>query len=341
LSGTPVIDGLLANTSATLSGGYGGVFTSANVGTRVVNADLTNMVLSNSNYYIAGVTEPISATITAAPLIVGGLSAENKVYNTNQVATLTGTPVIASGLLGSDVATLTGTATVGTFASPDVGTAITVTATLSSLGSSNSNYYIAGYATALAADIAPAPLTISDLTASNKTYDTTTSVTLTGTPSLSGLLNNQSATISGSISSAFVVADAGTNIAVSVNLSGLSLSNSNYYIAGLTAPLAANITAAPLTVTANNQTMVYGSPTPTLTYTFTGLLGNDSSGFTGALATDASSTANVGNGYSITQGTLTPSSNYRIAVFNDATMTITPRPVDVTVTPGQCWINHR
>jgi autotransporter-associated beta strand protein len=335
LSGTPTIDGLLVNTSSTVSGGYSGVFASANVGTRVVNADLSNLALSNSNYYIAGVTEPISATIAAAPLTVGGLTASSKVYDTNQVASLTGTPVITAGLLGSDVATLTGTATVGTFASPDVGTAITVTATLSSLGSSNSNYYIAGYATALAADITQAPLTISGLTASNKTYDTTTSVTLTGTPTLTGLLNNQSATISGSISGAFVVADAGTNIAVSVNLGGLSLSNSNYYIAGLTAPLAANITAAPLTVTANNQTMVYGSPTPTLTYTFTGLLGNDSSGFTGALATDASSTANVGNGYSITQGTLTPSSNYRIAVFNDATMTIMPRPVDVTVTPGQ------
>jgi mucin-19 len=243
--------------------------------------------------------------------------------------------VVTSGLLGSDIATLSGSATAGTFASANVGTGITVTPTLSDLTLSNTNYYIAGYASALSADITPAPVTISGLTAANKVYDTTTAVTLHGTQTLSGLLNNETVTISGAIASAFVGADAGTGVAVSVNLSGLTLSNSNYYIAGLTSSLAANITTAPLVITADSQTMVYGSPTPTLTYTFTGLLGSDSAGFTGALASNATSTSVVGNNYVISQGDLTPSGNYRIGTFNVGGITITPRPVTVTVNDGQ------
>ena len=336
LSGTPVIDGLLSYTNATVSGSYSGAFGNANVGTaKSITPDFSGLTLSNSNYYIAGLTNPVSADITAAPLMVAGLSASNKVYNVNATASLTGTAVVSSGLLGSDVATLSGSATAGTFASADVGTGIVVTPTLSNLTLSNSNYYIAGHSTALTADITPAPVTISGLVAANKVYDTTTDVTVSGTRTLSGLLNNENVTISGSMSSAFVGADAGTGIAVSVGLSGLSLSNSNYYIAGLTSSLSANIAPAPLVITADSQTMVYGSPTPTLTYTFTGLLGSDSDGFTGALASNASSTAAVGNAYVISQGTLTPSSNYRIDTFNTAGLTITPRPVTVIVNSGQ------
>jgi autotransporter-associated beta strand protein len=336
LSGTPTISGLLANTNSTVTGSYSGVFANANVAdAKTITADLSALVLSNSNYYISGVTAAISANITPAPLQVGGLTASNKVYNTNTTAVLSGSPIITSGLLGSDVATLNGSATAGTYASSDVGSGISITPTLTGLSSSNANYYVAGYSAALAADITPAPVTISGFTAVNKVYDTTTAATLSGTRTVAGLLNNENVTINGSITAAFVGSDAGTGIAVSVNLSNLTLSNANYAITGLTAPLTANIAPAPLTVTAIDQTMTYGSPAPTLTYNFTGLLGNDASGFTGLLATNASSTSPVGNTYTITQGSLAASSNYVIDVFNTASMTVTPRPVTVTVTSGQ------
>ena len=51
-----------------------------------------------------------TSTIEKAAIIIGGLSASNKTYDTTRAAVLTGTPVISSGLVGIDTATLSGTA---------------------------------------------------------------------------------------------------------------------------------------------------------------------------------------------------------------------------------------
>ncbi|OJI04080.1 YDG domain-containing protein, partial [Polynucleobacter sp. MWH-Adler-W8] len=340
LNGAPTVAGLLTGDSASVSGAVSAAFASANKGNGlVVTADLSSLTLSNSNYYISGVTTSLSANITAAPITIGGLSASNKIYDATRVAALAGTPVIASGLLGSDSATLGGTATSGTFANANVGTALAVTADLSGLTLTNSNYYVAGISNALTANVAAAPVTISGLTAANKVYDTTTAVSLSGTPIVHGLLLSDSASTSGTVSAAFANANVGTAVGVTANLSGLTLSNTNYYIAGVTTALAANITAAPLTVTADNKVMIYGSSTPALSYTFSGLVGADAaSPLNGAITTNASSSASVGNAYTITQGTLAATGNYQITTFNAGNVTINPRPVTVVVDSGQSKI---
>ncbi|MDR3460769.1 MAG: MBG domain-containing protein, partial [Beijerinckiaceae bacterium] len=66
-----------------------------------------------------------------------------------------------------------------------------------------------------------------------------------------------------------------------------------------------------ITVTADAKTQVYGNATPTLTYSVggLGLVNNDT--LSGALATTATATSNVGN-YAITQNTLAASSNYAL-----------------------------
>jgi mucin-19 len=337
LTGMPTVQGVLTGDSASVTGLVSGSFDSANKGNnRDVTVDLTQLVLSNSNYYLSGVTTGLKANITAAPVIIGGLSAIDKVYDKNADAVLTGTPVIASGLLGSDSATLAGTATAGTFASLNAGNGITVTPTLTGLSLNNANYFIAGVDAALTATITPAPVTISGLSVANKVYDATTTAAVSGTPTAFGVLSGDNATISGAVNAAFVNANAGTGIAVTANLAGLVLSNSNYQITGITTALAADITAAPLTVTADNKTMVYGSSTPTLTYSYSGLVGGDISvSFSGAIATNATSSASVGNAYTITQGTLASSGNYSIATFNAGNLIINPRPVSVTVDAGQ------
>jgi autotransporter-associated beta strand protein len=337
LSGAPTVAGFLNGDTGLASGTYSGAFTSANKGTGIaVTADLSGLTLSNSNYYISGVTTPLTANITAAPISIGGLAASDKVYDTNRVAVLNGTPIIATGLLGSDSATISGTATAGIFAGADVGTGIAVTPTLSGLNLSNANYYIASVVSPLSANIAPAPLTITGLTVANKVYDTTTNVVLSGTPTISGLLPNDVVTVTGNVSGSFASANVGVGIAVNANLNGLTLSNANYYVAGVATTLTADITAAPLTVTADDKVMVYGSSLPTLTYSYVGLVGSDtSSPLTGALVTNATSSASVGNAYTITQGTLSVSGNYRIGTFNAATVTINQRPVTVTIDPSQ------
>jgi MBG domain-containing protein len=69
------------------------------------------------------------------------------------------------------------------------------------------------------------------------------------------------------------------------------------------------VTAAALSVTANAQSRIYGAANPALTYIETGLVNGDT--LTGALATTATTTSNVGP-YAITQGTLAASPNYTL-----------------------------
>ena len=90
--------------------------------------------------------------------------------------------------------------------------------------------------------------------------------------------------------------------------------------------------AAPLTVTATNESMTYGSTVPALTYAYTGLVNKDPSAtFSGSLATTATSSSNVG-GYPITQGTLAATGNYTIGTFNPGTLTVIAAPLTVTAT---------
>ena len=74
--------------------------------------------------------------------------------------------------------------------------------------------------------------------------------------------------------------------------------------------------------------MVYGDSVPTLSYGVSenGLVNGDK--LTGALATKAGSTSNVGS-YAITQGTLAASSNYKLT-YTGANLAVTARPITVT-----------
>ena len=104
------------------------------------------------------------------------------------------------------------------------------------------------------------------------------------------------------------------------------------------------ITPAPLTVTANPETKVYGTADPTLTDGVTGLIDQTVDGVaiddtaatvvTGALARAlAGSVAGeqVGD-YAITQGKLAANSNYTID-FTGSTLTINPAPLTVIANP--------
>ena len=89
------------------------------------------------------------------------------------------------------------------------------------------------------------------------------------------------------------------------------------------------VTPAPITVTADSQTKVYGASDPTLTYKITSgsLIATDTpASFTGSLLRDSGE--NVGT-YSINQGSLALNSNYSLT-FVTSTMSVTPAPVNVT-----------
>ncbi len=90
------------------------------------------------------------------------------------------------------------------------------------------------------------------------------------------------------------------------------------------------MTAATLTVTADNQTKVYGSANPTLTHTTTGFVNGDDEGdLTGTItcSTGADETSAVGS-YPITCGGAT-STNYTIS-YVAGTLTVTTATLTVT-----------
>jgi len=299
LSGTAVLSGLLGVDSVSVDGGAGlsGTFSDKNVGTgKSVSASLSGISLTGSdagNYQVTGFASALTAAITPATLTVSGLSAQDKVYDGNNTALISGTATL-SGLIGADSVTLSGTAPAsGNFADRNVGTGKTVTASLSGYslsGSDAGNYQIGGLNSALSASITPASLTVSGLGAQDKIYDGNTIAAISGTASLSGLIGTDSVTLSGTApaSGDFSDRNAGSGKVVSVSLSGYSLSGSdsgNYQISGLSSVLSASITPASLVVSGlSAQDKVYdGNTTATLTGTavLSGVLGADSVGVNG------------------------------------------------------------
>src|SRR4029077_7218403 len=122
-----------------------------------------------------------------APLTVIGITANNMVYDSTTSATLnTGSTALAGTVYSGDVVNLvTGSAT-GAFASKDVANNITVTVSGLTLGGAQAGDYTLTQPTT-AANITPAPLTVTGITASDKVYDSTTSGTLnTGSAALAG-----------------------------------------------------------------------------------------------------------------------------------------------------------
>ena len=125
--------------------------------------------------------------------------------------------------------------------------------------------------------VAPATLTVSGLTVESKVYDSTTTATLdTANATLSGLVGQDKVILDASAAVAtFSSPDVGTNIPVTV--SGLTLDgdNSSSYVLEQPTGLTGDITPAVLTLTANSQTIYQGQPIPTLTFSYSGLQGND------------------------------------------------------------------
>ncbi len=166
----------------------------------------------------------------------------------------------------------------------------------------------------------PQTISVSSQAPSSAAYGSSFTVTATAT---SGQTVTYS--VSGgvcSISGATVTMTSGSGTCtVQFNQSG----NSNYSAAP---QVTENVTAtqAPLTVTANSASVVYGSPIPALTGTLTGVIGSD--GIAASYATTAVQGSAVGT-YPITATLHDPNnklSNYNVTSTN-GTLTITAPPV--------------
>jgi hypothetical protein len=200
-----------------------------------------------------------SGTVNPLNISTTGATAQNKVYDGNNTATITGaTPM---GVVNGDDISVTGG---GTFSQIVPGTNIAVTANLSLTGANASSYNLT-QPTGLQADITPKTLTITGITANNKTFDGNTDASLSGTPALVGVIAGDDVTLGGIPVASFDNIGPGTNIPVTVTGYTLSGTEADRYNLQQPTGLTADITPAIVpeitvsgTLTSVNTT--YGSP---------------------------------------------------------------------------------
>jgi hypothetical protein len=274
-----------------------------------------------------------SGSVTITPInasFVSGITADDKVYDGTNTATIsvTNTATFAGVVSGDDV-TLDTNGYSAVFASVDVDTNIAVTVSGLTLdGADATNYTLTG-PVILTANITPAPLTVTGITASDKVYDGTTNATVDVSGAvLVGVVDSDTNNVTletNVVTAAFADPNVGTNKPVTVN--GFILSGSAATNYTLTQPTAeASIGSALLTITADDKSKTYGLPNPALTASYSGFVnGEDTNVLTvqAVLSTMADIDSPVDT-YPITVSGAA-ATNYAISYVN-GTLTIVPLP---------------
>jgi hypothetical protein len=291
-----VVSGLTLSTTATTVSGVGTYPITAG-GASAANYTIT---------YTAG-----TLTVTPAPLTI---TADNKTKVYGQPnPTLTAS---YSGFVNGDTSSVVSGLTLGTTATTGSGVG---TYPITPAGGIAANYtisYVAGTLT-----VTPAPLTI---TADNKTkvYGQPNPAL---TASYSGFVNGDtSAVVSGLTLS--TTATTGSGIGnYPITPSGATATN--YTISYVSGSL--TVTRAPLTITADNQSKVYGQANPALTASYTGFVNGDTSAVVSGLTLSTTATTGSGAGtYPITAGGAS-AANYTIS-YAAGTLTVAPAPLTIT-----------
>ena len=129
-------------------------------------ATVTISAAETSDY--AKATKSVTINVAQKDVTITGLSAANKVYDGNTTATATGTAAVA-GKVGSDAVTVTGGT--ATFDNKNVGAGKTVTFSGYSLGGTAAgNYKLTAQPTSVTAEITAREVTVTGITATNRTY---------------------------------------------------------------------------------------------------------------------------------------------------------------------------
>ena len=300
-----------------------------NVGTsktvRVTGLSLTGDDALNYTLKNESAAAQTTANITAKSLSITAL-ASDKVYNANTTAEVT---LSTSDKIEGDVLTLN--KKVANFDTKNVGTGKTVTVEGLSLGGADAGNYVISNANANAtdtADISKAALSVSGITAANKTYDGTANATVsTAKAQLKGLFEGDKLSVSATGSFADKKAAPGKTVTLSSSYSGADVDN--YTITDQATTTADISKLGGVKVIADKQSKTVGAADPQLTYTVTGLLAGDA--LAGALAREPGEAAGL---YDITQGSLA-NENYEIAEFTPAQLTISQPIADVAIANAQ------
>jgi filamentous hemagglutinin family protein len=274
LAGTPAVNALGVDVVNINAGGASGLFADKNVGTgkTVTVSGYTLGGADGGNYHLIQPTG-LTADITKADLQVTGVTAQNKVYDATLSATLTGVATVAA--LPADVVNVGGTG-VGVFADKNVGTAKPVTASGFTISGADASNYNLLQPAGLTADITRATLSLSGITAANKTYDgnNTAMVSVTNAAK-TGLYTGDEVNVSAT--GTFSDKNTGTNQTVTLTSSYSGADVSNYTITDQ-ASATANISAKALGLSIPGASRMYDGTTsisPSGPVTLLGVIGAD------------------------------------------------------------------
>ncbi len=242
-----------------------------------------------------GGTGTLGQTVNPAVLTVSGLTAANKVYNASTAATLNTSSATLVGVFSGDTVNLNTGAATGAFASENTGTGITVTvAGLTIVGAQASDYTLSEPTTT--ADITPAPLTVSGITAANKVYNASTAATLnTSGATLVGVFSGDLVSLdTGSATGTFASQNVGTGITVTVaGLTIVGAQSGNYTLTQPTTTASITPTATPRPMIISEQALIVRKTSKKGKPVGKPVLGGYVFDFSSAL--DPSSAANSGN----------------------------------------------
>ncbi|WP_158798400.1 MBG domain-containing protein [Pedobacter sp. L105] len=287
--------------------------------TATVGSHSGNIVLSSSGATAVNVPTT-SSTVLPAPLTITANS-QTKVYG---AALPTLTASYTGFVNGDNPASLTTLATLTTTASAAssvAGSPYAITAS----GAVDPNYTISYVAGSLS--VTSAPLTI---TANNQTKVYGAALP-TLTASYNGFVNGDTQASLTTLATLATTASAASSVAGSpyaITASGAV--DPNYTISYVPGNL--SVTPAPLTITANNQTKIYGAALPTLTASYSGFVNGDTQASLTTqptLTTTATATSSVsGSPYPITaSGAVSP--NYTIT-YTPGNLSVTTAALTIT-----------
>ena len=304
-------------------------FDTKDIGITKALIPLAVISVGDANNYLVTYVNNNTGVIAGITVTVSNITANNKVYDGDAIATLnTGTAQLNGVAVGDDVQLVVAGAT-GAFNNKNVGNGKAVTVTgLVLTGADAANYGLIA-PTGITANITTRPITVTAQT-NTKIYDGNTSSA--AAPIITA------GTLAAGDTENFTQAYANQNVGTSKTLTPTGdVTDGNgggNYLVTFVNDTTGVITAQPLTITADAKAKAFGDPDPALTYSITNgaLVGADS--LSGSLTRVAGEA--VGS-CAILQGSLSAGPNYNvtyaganltISIVNQTITVITPAPAN-------------
>jgi len=286
---------------------------------------------SSQNYILSYVAGSITAAIQNQTITFGSISGITYGGSAPTVS-----PTASSGLAVTLTSNSPSVCTVDTNSPWTITILTSGTCSITASQAGNGSYNAASSVTQTF-NIATKTLTVvtSEISANNKVYDGNTSAEITiGTSPLSGIVNSENVTlISTGTTATFNNSTVGNGKSVTVTgsftLGGTKASN--YTLTQPSLSLTANITPAALTITASSHSVNVGAAIPTITGSYSGLKGSDTSTVvTGLVCTTTYLTTSSAGSY-LTSCTSGSATNYEIYYLTGA---VTASSVTTTTSGG-------